>query len=65
MSASLHSHTAGRKIKLRHIRNGTELDRIVEDDNYDHSYQQVRQLENETTILIGDYLITDCAFQVN
>lgn len=65
VSASLHSHIAGRKIKLRHIRNGTELDRIVEDDNYDHNYQQVRQLENETTVLIGDYLITDCAFQVN
>lgn len=40
------------------------MDRIVEDDNYDHNYQQVRQLENETTVLTGDYLITDCAFQV-
>lgn len=39
------------------------MDRIVEDDNYDHNYQQVRQLENETTVLIGDYLITDCAFE--
>lgn len=51
-------------MKLRHVRNGIELDRIIEDDTYDFNYQQVRQLENETTILPGDYLITDCAYEV-
>lgn len=64
ISATLHSHVAGRKMKLRHVRGGTELDRIVEDDTYDFNYQQVRQLENETTVLPGDYLITDCAYEV-
>lgn len=64
ISATLHSHVAGRKMKLRHVRNGLELDRIVEDDTYDYNYQQVRQLENETTVLPGDYLITDCAYEV-
>lgn len=63
ISATLHSHVAGRKMKLRHIRNGIELNRIVEDDNYDFNYQQVRQLENETNILPGDYIITDCAYE--
>lgn len=61
----MHSHVAGRKMKLRHIREGVEMDRIVEDDNYDFNYQQVRQLENETNILPGDYLITDCAYEVS
>lgn len=65
ISATLHSHIAGRKMKLRHVRDGVELDRIVEDDNYDYNYQQVRQLENETNILPGDYLITDCAYEVS
>lgn len=65
ISATLHSHVAGRKMKLRHVRNGVEMDRIVEDDTYDFNYQQVRQLENETTILPGDYLITDCAYEVS
>lgn len=51
-------------MKLRHIRNGKELDRIITDDNFDVNYQQVRQLENETIVLPGDYLITDCAFEV-
>lgn len=64
ISATLHSHVTGRKMKLRHVRNGIELDRIVEDDTYDFNYQQVRQLENETTVLPGDYLITDCAYEV-
>lgn len=49
---------------LRHIRNGAELDRIVEDDNYDYNYQQVTQLVNETIVLPGDYMITDCAYEV-
>jgi hypothetical protein len=64
ISATLHSHVAGRKMKLRHIRDGVELDRVVEDDNYDYNYQQVRQLENETNVMPGDYLITDCAYEV-
>lgn len=63
VSATLHSHTAGRKMKLRHIRDGRELDRIVEDDNYDYNFQQVRQLENETLVLPGDHIITDCAYE--
>uniref|UniRef100_A0A453Z062 DOMON domain-containing protein n=1 Tax=Anopheles gambiae TaxID=7165 RepID=A0A453Z062_ANOGA len=63
VSAALHSHVAGRKMKLRHVRDGKELPRIVEDDNYNHNFQQVRQLENETSVLPGDYLITDCAYE--
>ncbi|KAJ6646050.1 MOXD1 like 1 [Pseudolycoriella hygida] len=63
VSATLHSHVAGRKMKLRHVRDGIELDRIVEDDNYDFNYQQVRQLTNETVVLPGDYMITDCAYE--
>lgn len=65
ISGTLHSHRAGRKMTLRHVRNGKELPRIIEDDNYDYNYQQVRQLENETVVLPGDYIITDCAYEVS
>lgn len=65
ISGTLHSHRAGRKITLRHVRAGKELERIIEDDNYDFNYQQVRQLDNETVVLPGDYIITDCAYEVN
>lgn len=64
ISGTLHSHLAGRKMKLRHIRDGKELERIIEDDNYDFNYQQVRQLGNETVVLPGDIIITDCAYEV-
>uniref|UniRef100_A0A336L841 CSON004817 protein n=1 Tax=Culicoides sonorensis TaxID=179676 RepID=A0A336L841_CULSO len=63
VSTALHSHAAGQKMKLRHVRDGKELDRIVEDDNYNHNFQEIYQLANETTILPGDYIITDCAYE--
>uniref|UniRef100_A0A1I8PU30 DOMON domain-containing protein n=1 Tax=Stomoxys calcitrans TaxID=35570 RepID=A0A1I8PU30_STOCA len=65
ISGTLHSHRAGRKMTLRHVRDGKEMPRIIEDDNYDYNYQQVRQLENETVVLPGDYIITDCAYETS
>lgn len=63
ISGTLHSHRAGRKMSLRHVRGGKELERIIEDDNYDYKYQQFHQLANETVVLPGDYIITDCAYE--
>ncbi|EDW61204.1 MOXD1 homolog 1 [Drosophila virilis] len=62
ISGTLHTHRAGRKMSLRHIRGGKELQRIIEDDNYDYKYQQFHQLANETVVLPGDFIITDCAY---
>lgn len=63
VSVTMHSHVAGRQMKLRHVREGQELERIIDDSNYDFSYQQVRQLRNETNVKPGDYLITDCSYE--
>lgn len=49
---------------LRHVRNGKEMDKIIEDDNYNYKYQQIRQLTNETLIMPGDYIIAECAYEV-
>lgn len=65
ISGALHSHQAGRKMTLRHVRDGKELERIIEDDNYDYNYQQVRQLAQEVIVLPGDYIISDCAYEVS
>lgn len=65
ISGTLHSHHAGRKMTLRHVRDGKELERIIEDDNYDYNFQQVRQLEQEVVVMPGDYIITDCAYEVS
>lgn len=62
VSVMLHSHLAGRKLKLRHIRGGRELPPLAEDEHYDFNYQQSRALSQDTTILPGDGLITECTY---
>lgn len=61
-SVLLHAHLSGRRIILRHIRDGKELPPIAEDNNYDFSYQQYRFLREEVTVLPGDELIVECDF---
>jgi len=56
----LHQHTAGKAIKYRHIRNGTELPPIDINLNYDFNYQQTITFEEPIIILPGDELILDC-----
>lgn len=62
VSVMLHSHLAGRKLKLRHVRGGKELPPLAQDDHYDFNYQQSRTLSQATTILPGDGLITECSY---
>jgi hypothetical protein len=63
VSVVLHSHLAGKKLRLRHIRQGRELPRVAEDDNYDFNYQQARVLLQEVSVLPGDELVTECVYQ--
>lgn len=62
VSVSIHTHTNGRNVKLSQIRNGREINRIVEDNYYNYNYQEVRQLANETKVLPGDFMILDCTY---
>ncbi|KAJ8981753.1 hypothetical protein NQ317_004933, partial [Molorchus minor] len=62
VSVMLHSHLAGRKLKLRHIRGGKELAPLAQDEHYDFNYQQSRTLSQYTPILPGDGLITECTY---
>ncbi|XP_039286537.1 MOXD1 homolog 1-like [Nilaparvata lugens] len=63
VSVLLHSHLAGRKIILRHIRDGVELPAIAKDENYDFNYQQSRVIEEGIRVLPGDELITECVYE--
>ncbi|XP_074030668.1 MOXD1 homolog 1 isoform X1 [Leptinotarsa decemlineata] len=62
VSVMLHSHSAARKLKLRHIRAMKELSPLAEDNHYDFNYQQSRRLSQDTLILPGDGLITECTY---
>jgi hypothetical protein len=63
VSVVLHTHLAGKKLRLRHIREGRELPRVAEDDNYDFNYQQARVLPKEVAVFPGDELVTECVYQ--
>ncbi|XP_064213511.1 MOXD1 homolog 1 [Tribolium castaneum] len=62
VSVMLHSHLAGRKLKLRHIRAGRELPPLAQDEHYDFNYQQSRALSQDVIILPGDGLVTECTY---
>ncbi|XP_012543741.1 MOXD1 homolog 1 [Monomorium pharaonis] len=62
VSVVLHSHLAGRRLTLKHIRRGKELPRIVQDNHFDFDYQQSHTLEKEVKILPGDELIAECIY---
>ena len=46
----LHSHLAGRAIRVRHIRDGVELPPIMTDDSYDFNFQETRLLPKEIVV---------------
>jgi hypothetical protein len=62
VSVSVHTHVAGRNVKLSHIRAGKEVTRIIDDNFYSHNYQEIRQLENETKVLPGDFMVLECSY---
>ncbi|XP_002734974.1 DBH-like monooxygenase protein 1 homolog [Saccoglossus kowalevskii] len=59
----LHSHLAGRAIRLRHIRDGIELPNIIKDDYYDFNYQELHQLTPEVILKAGDSLMVECDYE--
>lgn len=58
----LHTHNAGRRIRLRHFRNNRELPFVVADENFSSSYQQNRNLPQELRILPGDQFVAECGY---
>lgn len=63
VSVVLHSHLAGRRLSLKHIRRGKELPRIVQDNHFDFDYQQSHTLEKEVKVLPGDELVAECIYR--
>ena len=66
LNGVLHSHLAGRKLKLRHIRGAQELPPILRDDHYDFNFQASRAPNpGETLVLPGDELILECEYDTS
>ncbi|ODN05531.1 DBH-like monooxygenase protein 1, partial [Orchesella cincta] len=59
---TLHAHVSSRRLRVHHFRGNRELPWVINDDNYDFNYQQLRFLPNPVTIQPGDQLTTRCSY---
>ncbi|XP_064638025.1 DBH-like monooxygenase protein 2 homolog [Lineus longissimus] len=58
----LHSHYAGSAIRLRHFRNGRELEYLGDDPTYDFNYQNSITYPQEIVIERGDEFLVECTY---
>ncbi|XP_052390510.1 DBH-like monooxygenase protein 2 homolog isoform X1 [Carassius gibelio] len=61
-SAMLHTHLAGRKVRVGHFRGGKQIDFLAVDENYDFEYQEVTNLGKTKTVKLGDKLLVECTY---
>ena len=54
-----HAHLLGSGIKTRHFRNGTELEPLADDPNYDFNFQEMRLLKQERVVKPVSFLAID------
>ncbi|XP_044024444.1 DBH-like monooxygenase protein 2 homolog isoform X2 [Siniperca chuatsi] len=58
----LHTHLAGRKVRVGHYRNGKQIDFVGLDENYNFEMQQIINLGNIKTIKQGDEIVVECTY---
>ncbi|XP_062515765.1 DBH-like monooxygenase protein 1 isoform X2 [Corticium candelabrum] len=61
----LHAHSAGKSIRLKHIRNETELPDLQAFPNFDYRRQDYELFPNKVKILRGDILQLQCAYDTS
>ncbi|XP_061602971.1 DBH-like monooxygenase protein 2 homolog [Cololabis saira] len=58
----LHTHLAGRKVRVGHFRKGKQIDFLGLEENYDFNIQQIVSLGSVKTIQQGDEIIVECTY---
>lgn len=61
-AALLHTHLAGRQVRVKHIRYGYELKEIVFDNHYDFNFQEYQMLKEEIELWPRDELMVSCTY---
>uniref|UniRef100_A0A8C2HF35 Monooxygenase, DBH-like 1, like n=1 Tax=Cyprinus carpio TaxID=7962 RepID=A0A8C2HF35_CYPCA len=61
-SVMMHTHLAGRKVRVGHFRGGKQIDLLAVDENYDFEYQEVTNLGKTKTVKLGDKLLVECTY---
>uniref|UniRef100_A0A493SVB4 DOMON domain-containing protein n=2 Tax=Anas platyrhynchos TaxID=8839 RepID=A0A493SVB4_ANAPP len=59
----LHTHLAGRGVKVAQYRNEKQLGIICEDNKYDFTLQEIRDMKEILVIKPGDEILVECNFQ--
>ncbi|XP_054153222.1 DBH-like monooxygenase protein 1 homolog [Oppia nitens] len=57
-----HGHKHMRRIIVRHFRNGTELQPIAEENNYDFNFQDFRRSPDNCRIMADDHITVECTY---
>nr|XP_046230083.1 DBH-like monooxygenase protein 2 homolog isoform X2 [Scatophagus argus] len=58
----LHTHLAGRKVRVGHYRKGKQIDFLDFNENYNFELQQIVSLGNIKTIKQGDEIAVECTY---
>lgn len=61
-SVILHTHLAGKKIRVGHFRNGEQIDLLAMDEHYNFEFQQAVNLGKTKTVKLGDQLLVECTY---
>ena len=59
----LHSHLIGRALRVRIVRDRQELAPLVEDNNWNFNFQEMRKLRKEVVVRKGDSFIMECLYK--
>ncbi|XP_077408154.1 DBH-like monooxygenase protein 2 homolog isoform X2 [Vanacampus margaritifer] len=61
----MHTHTAGRKVRVGHFRNGAQLGYLAVNLNYDFNLQETTRLGSVKTIKPGDDIVVECSYNTS
>lgn len=58
----MHSHLKGIGLKVRHFREGREIEPLIQDMSYDFNLQEYRPFKKFKKIKKGDRLMLECYY---
>ncbi|KAK3516685.1 hypothetical protein QTP70_022190 [Hemibagrus guttatus] len=61
-AAYLHTHQAGRKVRVGQFRDGEQIDVLVQNEHYNFDFQQLTNLGRTKTVKLGDKLVVECTY---
>ncbi|XP_054876024.1 DBH-like monooxygenase protein 2 homolog [Poeciliopsis prolifica] len=64
-SVLLHTHLAGRKVRVGHFRKGKQIGFLGVNENYDFDMQEIVNLGNIKTIKSDDEIIVECIYNTS